>query len=86
MTASKLTLTADKEIIKRAKKIAAQNGTSVSAMFSRMILAMTHESETKNPPGPLTLKATGLIHIASSEKKDDQLLEEALVKKYGFRK
>jgi hypothetical protein len=86
MPASKLTLTADKEIIKRAKKLADKNGTSVSAMFSRMIIAMTHEAKTKNSPGPLTRKATGLIHIASPEKNDGQLLEDALVKKYGFHK
>jgi len=86
MPASKLTLTADKEIIKRAKKLAIRNGTSVSAMFSRMIISMTHEWKTRNPPGPLTSKATGLIHIPSSEKSDDQLLEDALAGKYGFRK
>jgi hypothetical protein len=86
MPVSKLTLTADKEIIKRAKKLAAQNGTSVSAIFSRMIIAMTQEWKTHNPPGPLTLKATGLIHMSSSEKDEDQLLEDALVRKYGFGK
>ena len=86
MPASKLTLTADKEIIDRAKKLADKNGTSVSAMFSRMIIAMTHEWKPKNSPSPLTRKATGLIHIASPEKSDDQLLEEALAKKYGLRK
>jgi hypothetical protein len=85
MPTSKLTLTADKEIIKRAKKLAAKNGTSVSAMFSRIIIAMTHDRESKDPQGPLTRKATGLINISPSAK-DDQLLEDALAQKYGIRK
>jgi hypothetical protein len=85
MAISKLTLTADKETIKRAKKLAAQNGTSVSAMFSRMVIAMTHDRESEEPPGPLTRKATGLINISSSAK-DDQLLEDALTRKYGIHK
>ena len=82
MATSKLTLTADKEVIKRAKRLAAQSGTSVSAIFSRMIIAMTNDPSAKNSPGPLTRKATGLIDISITGK-DDQLLEEALAQKYG---
>ena len=85
MPTSKLTLTADKELIKRAKMLAAKNGTSVSAMFSRMIIAMTHTRETKNLPGPLTRKASGLIHMSPAAE-DDQLLEDALAEKYGLHK
>jgi hypothetical protein len=85
MPISKLTLTADKELIKRAKKLAAKNGTSVSAMFSRMIIAMTHTQETQNMPGPLTRKATGLIHVSAAAG-DEKLVEDALAEKYGLHK
>jgi hypothetical protein len=81
----KLTLTADKQVIKRAKKLAAKNGTSVSAMFSRIVIAMTHSRETRNLPGPLTRKATGLIHVPA-DARDEELLEEAIADKYGVHK
>jgi hypothetical protein len=54
-------------------------------MFSRIIIAMTHDRESRNPHGPLPRKATGLINISPSAK-DDQLLEDALAQKYGIRK
>jgi hypothetical protein len=69
--------TADEQVIKRAKKLAAKNRTSVSAMFSRMILAMMHSGETRSLLGLLTLKATGLIHVPA-DARDEELLEEAM--------
>lgn len=85
MAKLKLTLTADKQVIKRAKKLAAKNGTSVSAMFSRIIVAMTHGHEKRDLPGPLTRKATGLIHVPA-DSSDEELLEEAMAAKYGVGK
>ena len=84
MPGSKLTLSADKEIIARAKKLAEDNRTSVSAMFSRLLMAMTRGRSSPDALGLVTRKATGLIRIPT-HKRDRQLLEEALAEKYGFR-
>jgi Family of unknown function (DUF6364) len=85
MRMSKLTLSADKELIRQAKKLAAQNGTSVSAMFSRMLSVMGRTSGSQEPPAPLTKKATGLIRLPSAAE-DERLLEDALAAKYDGRK
>jgi hypothetical protein len=84
MKASKLTLSADKDLIRQAKKLAAQNGTSVSAMFSGMLRAMGHRSKSQESPAPLTRKATGLVRLPSAVE-DERLLEDALTAKYGGR-
>ena len=84
MPGSKLTLSADKEIIERAKKLAEDNRTSVSAMFSRLLMAMTRGRPSPDALGPITRKATGLIRIPTN-KRDRRLLEEALAEKYRFR-
>jgi len=85
MSASKLTLSADKELIRQAKKLAAENGTSVSAMFSRILLAMTRARASQEPPGPLTRKASGIIRLPQASR-DERLLEDALAAKYGARR
>ena len=82
---SKLTLSADKQLIRQAKKLAAKNGTSVSAMFSNMLRVMGRTSGLQGPPAPLTGKATGLIRLPAGAE-DEQLLEDALAAKYGGRK
>ena len=82
---SKLTLSADKKLIRHAKKLAADNGTSVSAMFSNMLKAMGRNSGFEEPPSPLTAKATGLIRLPAGGE-DERLLEDALAAKYGGRK
>jgi hypothetical protein len=82
---SKLTLSADKDLIRKAKELAAQNRTSVSAMFSRMLRVMGRTSGLQQPPAPLTRQATGLIRLPSAAE-DDRLLEDALAAKYGVRK
>jgi hypothetical protein len=84
MRTSKLTLSTDKELIKQAKRLAAENGTSVSAMFSGLLRAMMRARGVQEPAGPLTRKATGLIRL-SSDKADERLLEDALAAKYGIR-
>ena len=78
----KLTLSMDEETIKEAKRLAAEQGTSVSAMFSRLVQAMAHKSKKKMEIGPLTKKATGLVKLPP-DKSDRELLQEALEEKYG---
>lgn len=82
---TKLTLSAEKEVIRQAKKIAAENGTTVSALFSNILRAMSRTSGEQEPPAPLTQKATGLICLPRGPE-DGRLLEDALAAKYGGRK
>ncbi len=85
MPMSKLTLTADRNLIKEAKKLAAEEGTSVSALFSRLLRAMTHARASQDVVAPLTLKATGIIHLPGSDSYE-RLLEDALLHKHGMRR
>jgi len=78
----KLTLSMDAETIEQAKDIAAKQGTSVSAMFSRLVRAMTHKRGEKTGIGPITRRATGLVKLPV-DKSDRELLEEALAEEYG---
>ena len=85
MGVTKLTLSAEKEVIRQAKKLAAENGTTVSALFSNIFRAMGHTSGLQESPAPLTRKATGLIRLPPGAD-DQRLLEDALAAKYGRRK
>lgn len=82
MPTTKLTLSADRELIRRAKKVAAKNGTSLSAMVSNYLSTLTAE-EKEFQPGPLSRQATGLAKVPKG-KSDRELLEEALSEKYGL--
>jgi hypothetical protein len=85
MGMTKLTLSAEKEVIRQAKKFAAENGTTVSALFSNIFRAMGRTSGLQEPSAPLTRKATGLIRLPPGAN-DQRLLEDALAAKYGGRK
>ena len=83
MRKSKLTLTADPEIIRTAKRLAAARNTSVSALFSRVIESLQNEQETPvSDLGPLTMKASGLVSLPAG-RTDRDLLAEALMEKHG---
>ena len=81
MATKKLTLSAPEDVIEKAKQTAARNGTSVSAMFARMLTAAAQTGQDQTPLGPITLEATGLVSL-SDDKSDVQLLEEALEQRY----
>lgn len=82
MRKSKLTLTADPEIIQTAKRLAAARNTSVSALFSRVIESLQTEQETPvSDLGSLTRKASGLVSLPAG-RTDRDLLEEALMEKH----
>jgi len=85
MGASKLTLSADKEVIRLAKKIAKSEGTSVSALFSGYIRARARRVEVTNKPGPLVRKLTGIMS-ASADLDERKVVDEALAEKYGLKK
>ena len=65
--------------------VAAAEGTSVSALFSRLLRAMTRASASREVVGPLTRKATGLVRLPETAG-DEGLLEDALARKYAVRK
>ena len=79
----KLTLGADEEVIRQAKRLAAENHTSVSAMFSRWVRTMARQKKEgpREKLGPLTRKALGLVKLPE-DKSDRELLEEALAEQY----
>ncbi len=85
MPMSKLTLSADRELIEQAKKLAAEEGTSLSALFSRLLRAMMSSRASQETIAPLTRKATRLVRLPVTGS-DEQLLEDALAGKYGIRK
>jgi len=79
---TKLTLSADRELIEKAKNLAEQEGTSLSSMFSRFLLAVMREKEKTAKPGPLTRKATGLVSLPEG-KSDREMIEEALLERHA---
>ncbi len=87
MATVKLTLSADEKVVRKARQLARKNKTSISAMFSRLVLAMSKRAETKSTAelGPLTRQALGLVKLPPG-KSDRELLEESLLEKYGFKK
>ncbi len=82
----KLTLSVDKETIELAKQIAKRNGTSVSAMFGRLIRGIGEQNKEIDiivPPGSLTARAKGIISLPEGKSVRD-VLTEALMDKYGI--
>ena len=85
MAMTKLTLSADEKVVRKARQLAKRNKTSISAMFSRWVLARSRRTAKKplEPLGPLTRKALGLAELPA-RKSDRKLMEEALAEKYGI--
>lgn len=84
MAGTKLTLSAEKSVIDRAKRLAAEHGTSVSGLFARLITAMSQpEQHTDITLGPLTREAIGLVGLPA-KRLEREILEEALAEKYGI--
>jgi hypothetical protein len=80
MPIRKLTLSAPEDVIDAAKRVAARDGTSVSAMFTRLLSAAA-SSDDDPVIGPVTLRATGVTTLPD-DRSDRELLEEALVTRY----
>ena len=80
----KLTLSMDEETIKQAKRIAAEQGTSVSAMFSRLVRAMAYKKGEEIEIGPQTRGLTGIVSLPEGKTWRD-VLTEALMEKHGIK-
>jgi hypothetical protein len=85
MGITKLTLSADEDLIREAKAFASSQHTSLSALFSRLMRAMTSRPTGSEPVGPITAKASGIISLPAGVN-DRALLEDALLQKYGLKK
>ncbi len=86
MRTTKLTLSADRDLIREAKKLAEERGTSLSSMFTRFLQAVLRERRNPEQLGPLTRQALGLAKLPSGARDKDyrELLEEALTERYGL--
>ena len=76
----RLTLSAEKDVIEKAKRIADERGTSVSAMFSQFVDTMNSPRQRRRKPAPITRRLRGLAKV-SAEKSDRKLFEEAILAK-----
>ena len=79
----KLTLSAEPEVIDRAKRLADRCGTSVSEMFSQFVRSMDTlpSSHPSARTAPLTKKATGLVKLPRG-KIARKLIEEAMAERF----
>ena len=88
MAMSKLTLTAPPEIISLAEEQAKLENTSISAMFTRFIMAKTKMSarhRARRKVGPLTKSLTGIVKLPA-DFDEKEFLSDVLAEKYGLRK
>lgn len=84
MATTKLTLSAEKSLIEKAKRVARSRNTSVSAMFARYLTILTKTEEEEAPKvGPVTIRASGLVKLPTKRKAKD-VLAEALAEKHGL--
>lgn len=80
---TKLTLSVEKEVVAKAKRIAEERGTSVSAMFSEMVEALgsaANSKPTSDRLPPITRRTRGIAQ-ADPRKTDRELYEEAILAK-----
>ena len=80
----KLTLSADRDVIVEARRLARQTGTSVSSMFERFVRLLATQRRTDRPLGPLTRKASGMIALPKG-RSAQKVLEDALMEKHGLK-
>ena len=77
---AKLTLNADAETIEKAKRLAAERHTSVSALFSRFIRVLANGAASDMPIGKIAKKASGMIDLKGRDYRD--VLTDSLRDKY----
>ncbi len=81
----KLTLSADPTVIRKARRLARKNKTTISAMFARFIRLMDTDDAQAAPISPIARKASGMLKLPKG-KTDRAVLEEALEDKYGLKR
>ncbi|MBA3936961.1 MAG: hypothetical protein H0X38_05835 [Planctomycetes bacterium] len=79
----KLTLSADPATIELAKSLAAEQGTSVSAMFERFVALAAAKRRIPAVVAPLTRSVSGLVRLPKG-RGARALLEDALIDRHGL--
>jgi hypothetical protein len=79
----KLTLSADPATVKLAKTLAADQDTSVSAMFERFVKLMAATKLPRSPVAPLTRRASGMVTMPKGKQARDVLID-ALLDRHGL--
>ena len=79
--ATKLTLSVDEEVVKKAKQAASRQGMSLSKLVEGFLRNLTREPREPGISNPVLKELSGSIHVPEDfdYKKE---LEQALVKKY----
>ena len=85
MSTTKLTLSVEPEIVREAKRSAAEQNTSLSALFARLLRAMSKHHSADLDTSPITRRATGLVKLPN-EVEDAELLTRGLVAKHRLDK
>jgi hypothetical protein len=78
---TKLTLSADPATVELAKKLAAEQGTSVSAMFERFVSLVAAQRTAAMKVGPLTRGASGIVRLPKGTNAH-RVLEDALLERH----
>ncbi|MDZ7617956.1 MAG: DUF6364 family protein [Patescibacteria group bacterium] len=81
----KLTLNAEETVIEDAKRIAREQGASVSSLFARWVrsFASPEPSSITIPTNSITARATGIAQLPDGLSEKD-ILADALAEKYGI--
>ena len=82
---SKLTLSADSATVDLAKALAAEEGTSVSAMFERFVAMKAAQRGGATKVGRLTRSVSGMIKLPKGATAR-QVLEDALLERHGLKR
>lgn len=82
---TRLTLSADEDVVEQAKRLAAEQKTSVSAMFSRIIRGMAQRKKPTADLGPVTRHVAGIARLPKGKTPRD-VLTDALMDKHGLRR
>ena len=79
--ATKLTLSVDNEVIKRAKKAASRQGLSLSKLVESFLRNLINEPEKGDVTNPVLKKLSGSVHVPADFDYRKEL-KDALLEKY----
>ncbi|MBN1346629.1 MAG: hypothetical protein JXQ73_28320 [Phycisphaerae bacterium] len=82
---TKLTLSAEDDVIKEAKRLAEEQNTSVSAMFARIIRGMARRRKSTAGLSPITREVAGIARLPRGKTPRD-VLTDALMDKHGLKR
>lgn len=79
----KLTLSADAATVELAKSLAAEQNTSVSAMFERFVTLVAVKSRPSAKVAPLTRRVSGIVKLPKG-RDPRMVLGDALLDRHGL--